>query len=71
MAAKDLPPLKHSGEKRLWAHTKINIAYALFTRATVPVLTSVKEEKHVILPTTLNFAPRRGKLRIYTLRSTP
>ena len=30
MAVKDLLQLKHSGEKRLWAHTKINIAYALF-----------------------------------------
>ena len=31
MAAKDLLPLKHSGEKRFWEHPKINIAYALFT----------------------------------------
>ena len=39
--------------------------------ATGPVLTSVKEEKHAILPTTLNFAVRRGKLRIYTLPYPP
>jgi hypothetical protein len=30
MAAKDLLPLKHSGEKRLEEHNKINISYALF-----------------------------------------
>ena len=36
-------------------------------RATGSVLTSDKEEKHAILPTTLNFAVRRGKLRISTL----
>ena len=29
-AAKDLLPLQHSREKHLWAHTQINIAYALF-----------------------------------------
>ena len=40
-------------------------------RATGPVLTSVKEEKDAILPTTLNFAVRRGKLRIYTLPNPP
>ena len=38
-----------------------------FERATGLVLNSVKEEKHIILPTTLNFVVRRGKLRIYTL----
>ena len=38
-------------------------------RATGPVLTSDKEEKHVILPITLNFAVRRGKLKIYTLQN--
>ena len=43
----------------------------LFIRATGPVLTSDKEEKHVILPTTLNFDVRRGKLRIYTLQNPP
>ena len=36
-------------------------------RATGPVLTSVKEEKHGIIPTTLNFVVRVGKLRIYNL----
>ena len=40
-------------------------------RATGPMLTSDKEEKHAILPTTLNFAVRRGKLRIYTLPNPP
>ena len=40
-------------------------------RATGPALTSVKAEKHVILPSTLNFAVRRGKLRIYTLQYPP
>ena len=35
--------------------------------ATGPVLTSVKEEKQAIIPTTLNIAVKRGKLRIYTL----
>ena len=39
--------------------------------ATVPVLTSDKEEKHGILPTTLNFVVRRGKLRSYILQKTP
>ena len=33
-----------------------------FERATGPMLTSDNEEKHAILPTTLNFAVRRGKL---------
>ena len=42
-----------------------------FQRATGLVLTSVKEEKHVILPTTLNFVLKKGKLRIYTLQNTP
>ena len=42
-----------------------------FERATGPVLTSAKEGKHVILPTSLNFALRMGKLRIYTLQNTP
>ena len=41
------------------------------TRATGPVLTSDKEENHVVLPTTLNFVVRRGKLRSYTLKKTP
>ena len=36
-----------------------------------PVVTSDKEEKHVILPTTLNFPVRSGKLRIYTLQNSP
>ena len=40
-----------------------------FFRATGPVLTSDKEKKYVILPSTLNFAVRRGKLRIYTLQN--
>ena len=38
-------------------------------RATGPVLISDKEEKHVILPTILNFDVRRGKLRIYTFQN--
>ena len=38
------------------------------SRATGPVLTWDKEEQRIILPTTLNFAVRRGKLRIYTLQ---
>ena len=42
-----------------------------YKRATVPVLTSDKEEKHVILPTTFNFVVRRGKLRSYTLQTPP
>ena len=33
------------------------------------MLTSDKEEKYVILPTTLNFAVKMGKLRIYTLKN--
>ena len=40
-------------------------------RATVPVLTSDKEENHVILHTTLNFIVRKGKLRRYTLQNPP
>ena len=40
-------------------------------RATGLVLTSIKEEKHVILPTTLNFVGRRGILRILTLLNPP
>ena len=40
-------------------------------RATGPVLTSDKEEKHVILPTTIDFVVRRGKLRSYTLQNSP
>ena len=47
------------------ASTEANV----FARATGPVLTSDKEEKQVILLTTLNFAVRRGKLRIYTLQN--
>jgi hypothetical protein len=39
--------------------------------ATGPVLTSDKEEKHNILPTTLNFAVRMGRLCIYTLQNPP
>ena len=39
-------------------------------RATGPVVTSVKEEKQIILHTTLNIAVRRGKLRTYTLQNT-
>ena len=39
--------------------------------ATSLVLTSVKEGKHVIVPTTLNFVVRRGKLRIYTVLNPP
>ena len=35
------------------------------------MLTSDKEEKHLILPATLNFAVKRGKLRIYTLQNPP
>ena len=38
-------------------------------RATGPVLTSDKEEKHVFLPTALNFVVRRGKLGGYTLQN--
>ena len=40
-------------------------------RATSIVLTSVKEEKHVSLPTALIFVVKRGKLRIYTLLNLP
>ena len=53
-----------SQKLKLWQNSKTQ-------RATGPVLTSVKEKKHVIPPTTLNFALRRGKLRIYTLQNTP
>ena len=35
------------------------------------MLTSVKEDKHIILHTTFNIAVRRGKLRTYTLQNTP
>ena len=44
-------------------------AKGLIKRATSPVLTSDKEEKRMILPTTLNFTVRRDKLRIYTLQN--
>ena len=40
-----------------------------FTRATGLVLTSDKDEKHVILTTTTNFAVRRDKLKFYTLQN--
>ena len=40
-------------------------------KANGPVLTSGKEEKHVILPITLNFVVQRGKLRSYTLQNPP
>ena len=46
-------------------------AKGLIKRATSPVLTSDKEEKRMILPTTLNFTVRRDKLRIYTLQNPP
>ena len=39
----------------------------LTSRATGLVLTSVKEEKHVIIHTTLNLVVKGGKHRIYTL----
>ena len=42
-----------------------------FSRATGPVLTSVREKKYVILPNTLNFVVRRGKLKSYTLSNPP
>ena len=41
------------------------------SRATGPVGTSIKEEKHTLLPTTLNFDTKSGKLRIYTLPKPP
>ena len=41
------------------------------SRTTGPGQTLDKEEKHGILPTTLNFAVRRGTLRIYTLQNPP
>ena len=50
-------------------HLKAEAIPGNLQRATVPVLTSDEEEKHVILPTTLNFVVRRGKLRRYTLKN--
>ena len=44
---------------------------AIFERATGLVLTSVKEEKHIILPATAYCVVRWGKLRIYTLLNPP
>ena len=41
------------------------------TKLLTPVPTSVKEEKHIILQTTLNIAVRRGTLRTYALKNTP
>ena len=41
----------------------------VIARANGPVLTSDKEKKHFILLTTLNYAVRRGKLRIYTFHN--
>ena len=46
-------------------------ALLLYIRANVPVLTSVKEEKNNISPSTLNIYVRRGKLRIYILHKPP
>ena len=43
----------------------------LLKRATNLVLTSGKEEKYVICPSTLNCAVRVGKLRIYTVQNPP
>ena len=40
-------------------------------RATGPVLTSDKEEEHIILPTTLIFVVKRGKLKRFTLQNPP
>ena len=49
-----------------WAGLESSGQRLLSSRATRPVLTSDKEEKHTIFPASLNFAVRRGKLVIYT-----
>ena len=61
-------PLKHADCDKTQKLKKLHLKNE---RATGPVLTSVKEEKHIILHTTLNIAVRRGKLRTYTLQNTP
>ena len=53
-----------------WKGSGVSLLVYFLERATVLVLTSDKEEKHFILPTTLNFV-RRGKLRHYTLQNPP
>ena len=50
-------------------HVSRNYWARVDVRATGPVLTSDKEEKPDILPTTLNFTVRRGKLRIKILQT--
>ena len=62
---------KVSGQKNnLFVCSPIKSGYqTVLPRATGPVLTSDKVEKHIILPTTLNFAVRRGKIGIYTLNN--
>ena len=52
-------------------HNYVVQSFVYFERATVPVLTSDKEQKHIILPTTFNFVVRRGNLRSYTLQNPP
>ena len=41
----------------------------VYKRATDPVLTSGKEEKYIIFPSTLNGAEGVGKLWIYTIHN--
>ena len=47
------------------------LTLTLIKTATDPVLTSGKEEKYVIYPSTLNCAVRVGKLRIYIVQNPP
>ena len=54
----------------IWDYSEPGLK-GLRKRATGPVLTSDKGEKHVIFPTTLNFALWRGDLWGYTLQNPP
>ena len=68
--AGDFLPFLIKNKKKI---TPMSILFSLgnlFARATIPVLTSDKEEKHIILPTSLNLALRGGKLRIKALQNT-
>ena len=65
------PPSPLSAQNQKFSQLPFPPCQKKSERATGPVLSSVKEEKHKILHTTLNIAVRRGKLRTYTLQKTP
>ena len=55
----------------IWSASDVTLFFALYWRATTPVLTSAKKINMTICPSTQTFVVKRDKFWIYTLNNPP